>query len=148
MGASQADAEDCAQEALTAGWSRVVAGDRSGARLAWLIAEARERYVDTVYRRAREPSMGLVPDGVPDHAAEGPEDPVVRRVEAGYLMTQLYRLPPVTQTVCLLIGRGMDRKVVARQLRLSMRSVESHLTRARRYLRTRGTLGVVAIAGA
>jgi DNA-directed RNA polymerase specialized sigma24 family protein len=146
MGASMADAEDCAQDALADEFARRAAGDRVGVRLSRLTVVACDRYADLVYQRAQETSMGLdVPDGA-DLAAEQPEERVIRRVQARYLMARLYTLPTVTQMVCLLIARGMDRRAVAGQLHLSVRSVESHLTRARRFLRTHGPLGVVPVA--
>jgi RNA polymerase sigma factor (sigma-70 family) len=145
MGASQADAEDCVQEALVEGWTRTRAGDRTGDRLAWLVVVARNKYVDSVRRRARETSVGLVPTEAADRVAEGPEEQVVGRAHARFLASRLRRLPPVTQEVCHLAGRGVDRSTLAGSLGLTLRSAESHLTRARRLLRTHGALGWVAL---
>lgn len=148
MGASAADAEDCVQEALVEGWSKSSAGDRAGDRVAWLAAVARNKYVDAVRRRARETSVGLAPADAPDRVAEGPEDQVVGRAHARFLVGRLRRLPPVTQEVCHAVGGEVNRSELASSLGLSSRSVESHLTRARRLLRIQGALGWTAVLAA
>lgn len=145
LGASEADAEDCAQEALTEAWSRTSAGSPPDDTMTWLITFARDKYAACVTGRAQERAAGLVPPDADDRLAEGPEDQAVRQEHARFLTALLRRLPRATQEVCRLAGHGTDRSTVADELGLSARSVESHLTRARRLLRPHGPLGWLAI---
>lgn len=145
VGASPADAEDCAQEALLEAWSGAAAGRVLADPVAWMTVVARNKYVDLVRRRSRETTVGLVPAQPADRTAVGPEERVVGHAHARWLADRLTTLPPVTQEVCLLAAQGADRTDVATTLGVSPRSVESHITRARRMLRLQGTLGWTAV---
>jgi hypothetical protein len=74
-----------------------------------------------------------------DHAMKNPDvDPaevVADRDQAHWLVASLKGLPKTTQEICWAVGRGMSRDEVAEDFGLTARSVESHLTRARRLIR-------------
>ncbi|HEY0640729.1 MAG TPA: sigma-70 family RNA polymerase sigma factor, partial [Pseudonocardiaceae bacterium] len=147
-GASPEDAQDCAQDALTA----LLEHPEVHHPDAWVATVAHHRFIDLCRRRRREDSAGLVPAPATALVEAGPEDEVVGRAHAHWLVTTLRRLPLSTRSVCAAIGDtaaagdAPDHREVARRLGLSARSVESHLTRARRSLRGLGLLGSAALA--
>lgn len=148
MGATPADAEDSVQEALAVLWTRMANNHPLEHPLAWLTIVARNKYVDLLRRRAREAAVGLCPDDVVDRTAPGPEEQVVARTHAIWLVDRLRGLPLVTQEVCQRTGGDGHTSDTAAALGLSSRSVESHLTRARRLLRIQSALGWATVLAA
>lgn len=132
-GASREDADDCAQEALLV---VLRGGQRTPASIstAWIRTVAHRRFVDLVRRRGRE-RHGTLPDPETDRTQQGPEDVVVGRLHARWLTSNLEALPLVTRQVCEDVGQGADVGTLANRYGLTRRSIESHLTRARRALR-------------
>jgi len=132
-GASVEDAQDCAQDAIAS----LLAHPEVEHAKSWVATVAYRRYVDACRLRGREGSAGLMPAAAGTTAEPaGPEEEVVGRAHARWLVGTLVRLPASTRSVCSAIGTGMARHEVADQLGLTDRAVESHLTRARRSLRT------------
>lgn len=104
---------------------------------AWLTAVVRRRHIDTVRRQSCERlSMARV-HAWNDVAAVDPQDRVADVSHAAWLVTLIDTLPKTTQAVCRAVARGEAVAHFAVVLGLTVRSVESHLTRARRRLRTR-----------
>ncbi|HEX2298888.1 MAG TPA: sigma-70 family RNA polymerase sigma factor [Pseudonocardiaceae bacterium] len=144
-GASREDAEDATHDALLAAIGRP---QHPQSEVAWLSTVAKRRRVDLIRQRVREeqvpPGAGGA-SGMPDAydpTAVGPEDVVVDRAHASWLTASLTQLPATTREVVDAVGSGMDPAEVASSMNLSTRSVESHLTRARRHLRRMGALSV------
>lgn len=148
MGAAPADAEDAVQEALAELWTRKANNHPIEHPLAWLTIVARNKYVDLLRRRAREAAVGLCQDDVVDRTAPGPEEQVVARTHAIWLVDRLRGLPLVTQEVCQRTGGDTHQSDTAAALGLTSRSVESHLTRARRLLRIQSALSWATVLAA
>lgn len=138
-GASREDAEDAAHDALVAA---IGTAQRPDSDVAWLSTVARRREVDRVRRRVREQRVAAVRPADRDPTAVGPEESVVERAHASWLAASLGELPSTTREVVDAVGSGMAPADVAHSMNLSPRSVESHLTRARRHLRRLGALGI------
>jgi RNA polymerase sigma factor (sigma-70 family) len=138
-GASREDAEDATHDALLAAIGQP---EHARSQVAWLSTVAQRRRVDLIRRRVREQQVPVAGLGAPDLTAAGPEDVVVERAHASWLAASLTQLPATTREVVDAVGAGMAPSEVARSMNLSARSVESHLTRARRHLRRLGTLAV------
>lgn len=138
-GASREDAEDATHDALLAAIGQP---QHPRSEVAWLSTVAQRRRVDLIRRRVREQRVPVAVSGGPDPTAAGPEDVVVDRAHASWLAASLTQLPPTTREVVDAVGAGMAPSEVARSMNLSARSVESHLTRARRHLRRMGALAV------
>jgi RNA polymerase sigma factor (sigma-70 family) len=138
-GASREDAEDAAHDALVAA---IGAPQRPDSDVAWLSTVARRRQADRVRRRVREQRLAAVRPADLDPTTVGPEESVVERAHASWLAASLGELPSTTREVVDAVGSGMAPAEVARSMNLSPRSIESHLTRARRHLRRLGALGI------
>jgi len=139
-GASVDDARDCAQDAIT----ELLASSDVEHPKAWVAAVALHRYIDLCRHRGRERCVGLVPmpaTGAAD--LPGPEEQAVGRAHARWLIADaMQRLPASTRKVCSAVGKGVPQFVIEKRLGLTSRAVESHLTRARRLLRTLSLLAV------
>ncbi|MFI6820742.1 RNA polymerase sigma factor [Micromonospora sp. NPDC050187] len=134
-GASRHDAEDCAQEALLALLGKPELA-RATTATAWASTVAYRRYVDLLRRRGREQTAAARLGDEADRTMPELAEAVTDRELASWLVDELRRLPTTTQEVVAATGRGVDTDTVARRLGLTRRSVESHLTRARRWLRS------------
>ncbi|HEY0640459.1 MAG TPA: sigma-70 family RNA polymerase sigma factor [Pseudonocardiaceae bacterium] len=143
-GAEVDDAEDCAQEAVTA----LLAQPAVRHPKAWVSAVAYHRYIDLHRLRQRESAAGLLPSsGAGLATATGPEDEVVDRAQARWLVRAMDVLPASTRAVCHEVARGGSYRGIAGRLGLTDRAVESHVTRARRSLRALSLLSAaVALA--
>jgi RNA polymerase sigma factor (sigma-70 family) len=142
-GAEVEDAEDCAQDAVAA----LLAQTGVLRPKAWVATVAYHRYVDLCRLRQRESTAGLVPQ--PDTrrpAMAGPEDEVVDRVHARWLVRAMHVLPVTTRAVCLEVAGGGSHRGIAGRLGMTDRAVESHLTRARRSLRGLSLLTAAVVA--
>ncbi|MGH3979934.1 MAG: RNA polymerase sigma factor, partial [Pseudonocardiaceae bacterium] len=142
-GATREDAEDAAHDALVAA---IDTPQRPDSELAWLSTVARRREVDRVRRRTREHRVATSRPADPDPTSVGLEEAVVDRAHASWLAASLTQLPSTTREVVDAVGAGMAPADVAHSMNLSPRSVESHLTRARRHLRRLGALGIPVAA--
>ncbi|MGH3940161.1 MAG: sigma-70 family RNA polymerase sigma factor [Pseudonocardiaceae bacterium] len=138
-GASREDAEDATHDALLAAIGQP---EHPQSEVAWLSTVAKRRRVDLIRQRVREQRVPGSAPGASDPTAAGPEDVVVDRAHASWLAASLTQLPPTTREVVDAVGSGMAPSEVASSMNLSPRSVESHLTRARRHLRRMGALGI------
>lgn len=138
-GASREDAEDATHDALLAAIGQP---EHPQSEVAWLSTVARRRRVDLIRQRVREERVPAAASEASDPTAAGPEDVVVDRAHARWLAASLTQLPPTTREVVDAVGSGMAPSEVASSMNLSARSVESHLTRARRHLRRMGALGL------
>jgi RNA polymerase sigma factor (sigma-70 family) len=138
-GASREDAEDATHDALLAAIGQP---QHPQSEVAWLSTVAKRRRVDLIRQRSREQQVpAAAPEGS-DPTVAGPEDVVVDRAHASWLAASLTQLPPTTREVVDAVGAGMAPAEVASAMNLSARSVESHLTRARRHLRRMGALSI------
>jgi len=141
-GASVEDAQDCAQDAIA---SLLGSRDVEHPR-AWIATVAYHRYVDVCRLRGREGSAGLMPTAAARISEPaGPEEEVVGRAHAHWLVGAMRGLPASTRSVCSAVGNGLPRQEVADRLGLTDRAVESHLTRARRSLRALSLLAAAAV---
>lgn len=138
-GASREDAEDATHDALLAAIGQP---EHPQSEVAWLSTVARRRRVDLIRQRVREQRVPASAPGACDPTAAGPEDEVVDRAHASWLAASLTQLPATTREVVDAVGAGMAPAEVASSMNLSARSVESHLSRARRHLRRMGALGI------
>lgn len=138
-GASREDAEDATHDALLAAIGQP---EHPQSEVAWLSTVARRRRVDLIRQRVRDQRMPASSPGASDPTAAGPEDVVVDRAHASWLAASLTQLPATTREVVDAVGSGMAPSEVASSMNLSTRSVESHLTRARRHLRRMGALSI------
>ncbi|MGQ0778845.1 MAG: RNA polymerase sigma factor [Pseudonocardiales bacterium] len=138
-GASKEDAEDATHDALLAAIGQP---EHPQSEVAWLSTVARRRRVDLIRQRVREQRVPASAPGACDPTAAGPEDVVVDRAHASWLAASLTQLPATTREVVDAVGSGMAPSEVASSMNLSARSVESHLTRARRHLRRMGALSI------
>ncbi len=138
-GASREDAEDATHDALLAAIGQP---EHPQSEVAWLSTVARRRRVDLIRQRVREQRVPASSPGASDPTAAGPEDVVVDRAHASWLAASLTQLPATTREVVDAVGSGMAPSEVASSMNLSARSVESHLTRARRHLRRMGALSI------
>jgi RNA polymerase sigma factor (sigma-70 family) len=111
---------------------------------AWIATVSHRRWVDHVRRGTRE-RVVLRRDHAMKEPDLDPADVVADRDQAQWLVASLKALPKTTQEICWAVGRGMSQDEVAEDFGLTPRSVESHLTRARRLLRG---LRIVAIVPA
>ncbi|MEO3778704.1 sigma-70 family RNA polymerase sigma factor [Micromonospora sp. B11E3] len=137
-GASRYDAEDCAQDALLALLTDPeAAGAKSAA--AWTATVAYRRYVDLLRRRNRERVAVIRLGDEKDRTTPELDEAITDRAMASWLIDALRQLPVTTHVVCLSTGWGVQPESVARQFGLTRRSVQSHLTRARRWLRRAAT---------
>lgn len=143
-GASKEDAEDCVQEALLAAWSSIEAGKPPNDLLAWTTVVARRRYIDLIRRERRQTALVSQVHDEQDRTAATPERRTVEREHARWLAARLNALPRRTRAVCQLTAAGADRPTVAERLAMTDRAIESHLTRARRFMRAQATLGWIA----
>ncbi len=138
-GATVEDAQDCAQDAVAG----LLAQSEVRHPKAWVATVAYHRYVDVCRLRDRESAAGLVP--APDTwlpGLPGPEDEVLDRIHARWLVRAMERWPASTRAVCVGVASGRPRLRIISQLGITDRAVESHLTRARRLLRSLSLLGV------
>ncbi|SES26581.1 RNA polymerase sigma factor, sigma-70 family [Lentzea xinjiangensis] len=147
-GLSRADAEDCAQEALLALLVRRADPEAEpvAAVRAWLTVAAHRKLLDRFRgadreRRALAHPRTAAPDG-PD-----PADVVTDRDLACHLVKALDDLPEDTRAVCRSVAAGLGTEDIAAQLGLTCRSVQSHLTRARRLLRHLAAGAAVTLFG-
>lgn len=143
-GADQEDAEDCAQEALTALFTAVRGrhGDLADPA-AWAATVAYRRFVDVTRRRKRARDViALVGE---ERVAEAAEHRVVAAAEARRVLGSIAKLPPVTRQVCAAIAQGDQVAEVATTLTISKRSAEGHLNRARTWLRRVAALAAAAL---
>ncbi|SES26752.1 RNA polymerase sigma factor, sigma-70 family [Lentzea xinjiangensis] len=147
-GLSWADAEDCVQEALLALLVKQADPDAEQvlAVRAWLTVTARRKLLDQLRRADREQRALAHPRTiVPD--APGPADVVTDQGLARWLAKSLDELPEDTRRVCRLVAAGLSTEDIAAQSGLTCRSVQSHLTRARRLLRHLAASAAVVLAG-
>lgn len=137
-GAPREDAEDCAQEALIATW-QAKAQDRVIADpVAWATTVARRRYIDVIRRERRQRTC--LESTEHDRTAPSPEQSAVERAHARWLADCIRELPASTQLVCELAGAGQAQRDISERLEVSLRSAESHIARARRFLRGKAAL--------
>ncbi|GGM43462.1 hypothetical protein GCM10012275_13040 [Longimycelium tulufanense] len=132
-GVPRQDAEDCVHDSLVKMLARLARGDGEVERVeAWLAVATQHQLVDR-HRRAQRERAALRRVHAP--VAPDPGEAVADRQLARWLVDHLSALPPVTQQVCWALADGLTTEQASVQLGLSRRSVESHLTRARRHLR-------------
>lgn len=144
-GAGHEDAEDCAQEAVIAVWSAMAAGHCPDDLVAWTTQVARRRYTDIVRREVRRRKRPVVTE---EHDRTMPtlEQRIVERDHASWLASRLTALPAATQAVCESARAGHRRAGIAARLGVSLSSTDSHLTRARRFIRGQAALAWAAIS--
>ncbi|MCK2236617.1 MULTISPECIES: RNA polymerase sigma factor [unclassified Crossiella] len=133
-GASKEQAEDCVQDAvvdLLAGAHRTPVERPE----AWLTTVSRRRFVDQLRRRRREQTALARSDAQTRITGSDPSEAIADRDQARWMAAALDELPSTTREVVQRAGAGMPPEQIATELGLSARSVESHLTRARRLLR-------------
>jgi len=132
-GATAEEAEDSVHDALV-----TLLESPDGASVhrpgAWVTTVSYRRWVDHVRRSSRE-RVVLQREQVMKGPDVDPADVVADRDQAQWLVASLKALPKTTQDVCWAVGKGKSQDEVAEDFGLTPRSVESHLTRARRLLR-------------
>ncbi|MGA5559468.1 sigma-70 family RNA polymerase sigma factor [Streptomyces lavendulocolor] len=143
-GASKEEAEDAAHEAvvqlLALNQELAAVQDLRG----WLVTAARRRMIDGARRDQRERLRLVRAAALDSSQALDPAEQVTNQALAHWLATEaLVQLPDVTRKVCDATAAGLTPSQTANLLGLSVRSVESHLTRARRWLRRLATIAVV-----
>lgn len=151
-GLSRAEAEDCVHEALLAMLTHHSTRDRLRNRPqsgdqhegasggvpvrqveAWLTVTAHRKFVDE-RRRAHRECLALTRLHARTTPGPDPGEFVADQAVAAWLVSALSQLPTSTRQVCLLLAGGATLEQVADRLGLTRRSVQSHLTRARRAL--------------
>jgi RNA polymerase sigma factor (sigma-70 family) len=132
-GATAEEAEDSVHDALV---TMLEAPDGAPVHKpgAWVATVSHRRWVDHVRRGSRE-RVVLQREQVMKGPDLDPADVVADRDQAQWLVASLKALPKTTQDVCWAVGKGKSQNEVAKDFGITPRSVESHLTRARRLLR-------------
>ena len=126
------DAEDCVSQAIEAALASPI--ELNDAR-AWLLTVSRRRAIDLLRRRQLE--RRRPPCAAPAASdAECHYDEILDTHEARWLGQQVHRLPRTTCRVFKRFVEGDSVVDIAQVTGLSKRSVESHLLRARRQLKT------------
>ncbi|MGM1059457.1 RNA polymerase sigma factor [Saccharothrix sp. Mg75] len=154
-GMSRFEAEDCVHDAVLT-LLTLLARDRADAGRdgtggvesldRWLGVVARHRSVDRVRRAQREQgALARLRAATPPPV--DPDEVVVDRALAAWLVQALDDLPPTTRQVCRSIAAGATTGQTAAELGLTTRAVQSHLTRARRLLRHLAAGATAAVAG-
>jgi len=140
-----ATAEDVVQDVFLTLWRSPGNFDPSRGSLPGYIAMmARSRAVDRIRSRkagAAAADRLAVRDAAPEPAAESPSETVIRRDEAGRLLTVVADLPPVQrEAVLLAYGRGLTAAEIAAASGVPLGTAKSRLRlglqRARRALAT------------
>ncbi|WP_346130591.1 sigma-70 family RNA polymerase sigma factor [Lentzea roselyniae] len=145
-GLSRAEAEDCAHEAVLVLLARQGAGERIDSPASWLVVVAYRQAIDHMRRSGREcAALGRLT--VRDGDVPTPDEVVTDRALARWLAGAVDTLPPMTRRVCLAMADGSTITQAAADLGLTRRSVESHLTRARRFLRGLAAGAAAVLAG-
>lgn len=146
-GLTRDEAEDCVHDAVLAMINYQQAHGEVTRPSAWLGVVARRRWIDRL-REVRRERRALARAQARVTAGAGPEEEVVGRAVAKWLADAVDTLPPMTRQVCHAIASGRTSDQVAVDLGLSRRAVDSHLTRARRLLRTLAASAVAALVAA
>jgi RNA polymerase sigma factor (sigma-70 family) len=126
------DADDCVAAALES----AAAGAQIDSPATWLATVARRRAVDLVRQREREQRAWTRLGRLQGRAEPDFADDVVEQETARWLAQEAAALPPRTQAVFARVRDGVPAKNVADEFGLTERSVESHVLRARRVLRS------------
>lgn len=137
---SAEDAQDATQEAFLKLWKREQEGALREDAQAYLHAAARTVVIDLQRHRkshAVDLHVELMEEELPS-ASPDPEDPLHWRKGLQTLVYSLQELPELTQQVFILYHfEGMSHKEIARQLAVSVRSVERHMAQALAHSRVR-----------
>lgn len=146
-GASKEQAEDCVQDAVV---DLLAAKHNSQVEKpeAWLTTVSRRRFVDQLRRRRREQTALARTDAETRILGIDPSEAIADRDQARWMAAALDELPATTREVVRRAGAGMPQAEIAAELGLSARSVESHLTRARRLLRRLAAAAVLPVCAA
>ena len=130
---SHEDAEAFVQEALVAALDSDLESisDLEG----WVVTVARRRAIDAARRRSACRSALVRVAHRESREAEDVAERVAARDEAAWLASRLDELPATTVAVVRTLASGRSIGETADELGMSYRSVESHLTRARRWAR-------------
>lgn len=129
-------AEDCVSEAIAHALSDPSRLDGVSNVAGWLVTVSRRRAIDALrdemrVRRSQESLLAAT-----CHVTTDPADDVADRHEAAWLVASASSsMPPTTWSVMELRSEGASVNDVASSLGLTVRSVESHLLRARRYFK-------------
>ncbi|WHT19158.1 sigma-70 family RNA polymerase sigma factor [Crossiella sp. CA-258035] len=143
-GASKEQAEDCVQDAVAdlLASAHTTPVDRPEA---WLTTVSRRRFADQLRRRRREQTALARSDAQRAVFGADPSEAVADRDQARWMAAALDELPETTREVVAMAGAGKPPTEIATELGLSSRSVESHLTRARRLLRRLAAAAVLPL---
>ncbi|MGI5484900.1 sigma-70 family RNA polymerase sigma factor [Streptomyces lavendofoliae] len=142
-GASKEDAEDFAHDAVVQLLALIAKQGRVTDPRGWLTTTARRRMIDAARREQRE-RLRLTRVAARDGDVPDPAELVSNQALALWLVADgLTQLPDVTRQVCDATAAGLNPRQTAGLLGLSVRSVESHLTRARRWLRRLAAIAAV-----
>jgi RNA polymerase sigma factor (sigma-70 family) len=127
MGASQADADDAAQEAML---EALVHWDEIDEPAPWLRTVALRKYWALARRRKPEVSLD---EAAADHATDS--DLGIFADEEQQVLRALRQLPPQQRTVTALFYDGMETREIAELAGMSPATVRSHLRHARMALK-------------
>ena len=133
---STAAAEDCVSEAVTHALCDPTRLDGVGNIAGWLVTVSRRRALDALRDEARRRRSQESSFATSCHVTGDPADDVADRHEAAWLVASAScSMPSTTWSVMTMRSSGASVHDVADSLGLTARSVESHLLRARRYLK-------------
>ncbi|WP_353938295.1 RNA polymerase sigma factor [Streptomyces ficellus] len=147
-GASREEAEDFAHDAVLQLLEAPAAQREVSNAQAWLVTVARRRMADATRRAQRERLRATRAAALRPTDAVDPAEHVSDQALAHWLIAdQLTQLPQVTRQVCDATAAGLPPHQIAELLGLSIRSVQSHLTRARTWLRRMAATALVPVLG-
>lgn len=132
-GCSPCDADDVVQETLCRALEQTMSdGGRPPDK--WLRVVASRLIVDHHRKRSRDAKLAarLHADPVPDHSEQVEEE-----LLATFASSVFSSLPPPQRAVITDVSRGLKVADIAKDRRLTIRSVEGHLRRARASIRRR-----------
>lgn len=126
------EAEDIVQQAFADVWERLRAGSLVSDLRAYLYQSVRNRSLDAIRSARPEQVVDDLPDA-PDFSADEAE---ARAERDARLWAAIDHLPPARRQVFLMAKRdGLSYREIAEELRLSVKTVENHMTAALKALR-------------
>lgn len=130
-----ADANDAAAEVFTTAWRRLADAPAADRHLPWLYGIARNVVSNATRGHRRAERLNVRLRNLRHHHVEGPEPEIVRREAEHAVLAAMAHLRPADQEMLRLrTWEEISNEDIAEIFGLSVRAVESRLTRTRRKL--------------
>ena len=132
---NKVEAEEIVQETFIKVWENRAQIDENRNFNTFLVAIAKHIVYNKLKRRMIEKKYVDTVLQSPSHSAVA-EDELHDKYLKEHLNLALSQLPPQQKEILRLRNKGYDNEEIAKHLRISKRTVETHITRAYRLLRT------------